>query len=531
MNVQPYSWPLDELLQPWISSPEADRETGRATTDKREDGLCANQSETSAQIASVSVHGVNLDSRLVSVGDVYLAVSGHSTHGIKFAISAVDRGAVAVVTSTATQEQHADILEMLAARDVPVVFMSSIEEYCAQIAARFYGEPDATLSIVAVTGTDGKTSVCQFISQAMSDSGTVCGYIGTLGWGMPGKLNDTSLTTPDSVSLRRMLAVMRDQGARCVALEASSHGIAEGRLDGLAIDVAVLTNLGRDHLDYHGTLEAYRAAKEQLFHWSTLSAVVLNADDAMGQDLISELTQVRQLNYSACGDVKSTPANTVTASSIEATDQGLVFCLVDEDEKHLLQTSLLGRFNVDNLLASYACMRASGIAANEARHALEHVSPVAGRMQRLGGHNKPTVVIDYSHTPGALSTAIDAVRIHCQRELWVVFGCGGDRDTGKRAPMAKAAEAAEYVVVTNDNPRTEDADSIIKDVLEGFDDKNRVLVIPDRSEAIEHAVLNAHSDDLILIAGKGHENYQVIGTERHHFSDLEHAQAALEKTS
>ncbi|MFK8080851.1 MAG: UDP-N-acetylmuramoyl-L-alanyl-D-glutamate--2,6-diaminopimelate ligase [Granulosicoccus sp.] len=494
-----YNWSLETLLSPWLS-----------------DG-----------VPDIAITGVNLDSRKVVQGDVYIAVGGAITHGMHHALKAVDAGAVAVLVEQSSLEIFGAVIEQLTARDIAVVAVGGLDKLCASIASRFYHEPDRSLMIVAVTGTDGKTSVCRFIAQALAANAQCCGYIGTLGWGIGDALENTDLTTPDSVTLFRLLATMRDQGARFVALEASSHGIAEGRLDGLALDVAVLTNLGRDHLDYHVTVEAYRAAKERLFHWHSLQAVVLNADDSMGQELIEKLHNIECFSYSATGEQSQSSDHRVLATDVLANDAGLAFKLVEAAGTGLVSTELLGRFNVDNLLASYASLRACGVAANDARHCLNAVKPVAGRMERLGGGDKPTVVIDYSHTPNALQLAIASVRVHCAKRLWVVFGCGGDRDQGKRAPMARAAQTADYVVLTDDNPRTEISANIISDVLKGFDSTENVTVIADRAQAIRHALLSAQAGDLVLIAGKGHEDYQIVGAEKLYFSDREQAQLLL----
>ena len=289
-----YNWQLASLLEPWTQGAneapdEASNEAGNEAVSEPGVEPCRQQ-----KIPEVSVSGVNQDSRLVVKGDLYIALAGATSHGIEFAIQAVDAGAVAVLIPACGMEQFADIISVLTSRGVPVVKVVELESCVAAIASRFYSQPDKDLTLIAVTGTDGKTSVCRFIAQAMSACDVACGYIGTIGWGLGDNLQASALTTPDSVSLRRMLAVMRDQGANVVALEASSHGIAEGRLDGLCLQVAVLTNLGRDHLDYHVTPEAYRAAKETLFRWPTLRAVVLNADDVMGQDLLTQITHIPQ---------------------------------------------------------------------------------------------------------------------------------------------------------------------------------------------------------------------------------------------
>ncbi len=486
---------------------------------------------------AIALTGVCLDSRLVQRGDIYLAVAGATTHGMCFAHKAVAAGAVAVLTTPDAMAEHADVVDELQQCDVPVFGIADLNVHCATIAARFYGEPDQDLTLIAVTGTDGKTSVCRFIAQALSSVDQPCGYIGTLGWGMGDHLQATELTTPDAVTLRRLLADMKEQGARCVVLEASSHGLATGRLTGLALDIAVLTNVGRDHLDFHKTEQAYHDAKAQLFSWPRLNAVVLNGCDALGQRLLSASKQTLQYAYfpdnTAAVAVNDQTVNVqrVEADAIAMHNSGLQFSIVDGGESALINSPLLGRFNVDNLLACYCSLRAYGLAANEACHALSAVKPVPGRMERYGGEDVPTVVIDFAHTPQALSVAIAAVRVHCQGQLWVVFGCGGDRDRGKRAPMAAAAEAGDRILLTDDNPRTERSEDIIADALTGFSDTSKVLVINDRARAIAHAITHAASSDLILVAGKGHEQFQIIGATRHRFSDRDEVLAALEQAS
>lgn len=493
--------------------------------------------------ADVPVRGVCLDSRLIASGDVYLAVEGATTHGLLYARAAVDAGAVAVLTSPQAQDDHAEIVEQLRAGGTPVLSVDGLKQRSAAIAARFYGAPSEQLTIIAVTGTDGKTSVCRFVAQTFAALNRRCGYIGTIGWGLGDELRATELTTPDAVTLQKMLATLRDQGAELVALEASSHALAEGRLDSVSIDVAVLTNLGRDHLDYHQTVEHYQASKARLFAWPTLSAIVVNGSDAMGQQLLSSVNGLKQYAFAANaesvndGSFRHSVAGPVwiEAAEVTASRDGLVFTL---REVHASITSsgevraaLLGRFNVDNLLACYGCLRACQVAANEARHALSVVTPVEGRMERFGGGHAPTVVVDFSHTPQALQVALAAARHHCTRQLWVVFGCGGDRDPGKRAPMAAAAEAADRIILTDDNPRTESSRSIIDEVMSGFADPAAVTVIADRSAAIAHAVSEARTGDLVLIAGKGHEDYQIIGTTKYPFSDRSEVLAALERAS
>jgi len=490
----------------------------------------------SVAVPAIPISGVSLDSRLIEPGDVYIAVAGATTHGVLYAAAAIESGAVAVLASSDGFHQQAHIVKALLDANCVVVEVPDLESQIAEIASRFYGAPDQSLTLIAVTGTDGKTSVCRFISQAFAAANKSCGYIGTLGWGLGADLQNTALTTPDAVTLRRMLAELRDQGAQLVALEASSHGIAEGRLDGLSLDVAVLTNLGRDHLDYHKTLSAYRAAKSRLFSWSGLSAVVLNGCDAFGQELLADSLVDRYVYFAKDDESLAITTQTdsvvsISATRVETSDAGLKFTLNEGSEVGVVTTPLLGSFNVDNILACYASLRACGVAANEACHCASAVSSVEGRMERFGNANTPTVVVDFSHTPQALAVAIEAARVHCTAKLWVVFGCGGDRDPGKRAPMAAAAEAADKVILTDDNPRGENSQDIIDDAIAGFKNPSKVIVIADRASAIAFAIDQAAIDDLVLIAGKGHENYQIIGNVQYHFSDREQVLAALDKAS
>ena len=503
-TMTPKTWLLNELLLEWVA----------------------------VELPVVEILGVCLDSRLVEQGDLYLALGGAQTHGMQYAEAAVASGAVAVAIAPDSMDAFASSVQTLKNNNIPVISIDNLGSRCADIASRFYREPDQSMTLIAVTGTDGKTSVCRFIAQAFGSIEQKCGYIGTLGWGLGDKLQSTELTTPDVVTLRRMLASLRDQGASMVALEASSHGLAEGRLDGLALDVAVLTNIGRDHLDYHKTIEAYRAAKAALFSWPGLTSMVVNAGDSLGHELLQQSSTVKRVAYRVTTDFLSAhDIVDIQADQISAHDAGLQFTLVDGGTREVVNSPLLGRFNVENLLACYGSLRACGVAANEARHCLQSVTPVDGRMERFGGEHVPTVVVDFSHTPQALSTAIEAVRVHCKGKLWVVFGCGGDRDAGKRAPMATAAEQADYVVLTDDNPRTESSLDIINEVMKGFSNPSVVTVIAERAKAIKHAVQQAQADDLVLVAGKGHEDYQIIGKTKFPFSDRAEVLAALEVAS
>ncbi len=482
----------------------------------------------------VTVSGISLDSRMLEEGDCYLAMAGGTTHGMQFVDAAIEKNIAAVVVDEIGLQEYPDAVQLVRDAGKPVVCISELKSVSGAIAARFFDFPSLSVSVVAVTGTDGKTSVCRFIADALSGAGQPCGYIGTLGWGLDSLL-ETQLTTPDAVTLQRMLASLRDEGARVVALEASSHGLQEGRLDAVEVDVAVLTNFGRDHLDYHQTLEAYKAAKARLFSWASLNAVVLNADDELGSELI-EQTKCAVVAFSKAAQMPSNVIDSnvsvqVRAENIQLHAQGLQFGMVDNGEHFDTSSELMGEFNVDNLLACHGALRALGNAANDASASLVHVTPVAGRMEKFSGTNKPVAIVDYAHTPQALDAAVNAVRKHCDGNLWVVFGCGGDRDPGKRGPMGQAAEQADHVVVTDDNPRTERGQDIIDQILAGMKSPERAIVIPDRAQAIQHALSHAVSTDLVLIAGKGHEPYQIIGTQKRDFSDRDTVRSFMREAS
>ncbi len=520
-------------------------------------------SDASAPVSpDVVVSGVSMDSRLVRAGDVYLAVAGAISHGIAFADAAIAAGAVAVVVDHTDIKTFSSDIERLQQAGVVVASVNALKKKLGFIAARFYDNPSHSLKVVAVTGTDGKTSVCQFVAQAVNAVGGKCGYIGTIGWGYR-NLNKTELTTPDAVSIQKMLAQMRDEGAKVVALEASSHGLEEGRLDALSIDIAVLTNLGRDHLDYHKDLQSYKKAKARLFEWQSLHTIVVNGTDDLGRELATATSNkciVFVPQYLSSGNSvdartgeslvagkdqcfaqndqfvdAASAANATMASrlrnsrgqtpdllsteSILHSAAGMQFELLSNEQRFTQHTTLLGEFNIDNLLATFGVLKALGQAANDASVAIDQVLPVPGRMERFNSDDYATAVVDYSHTPQALEAAIAVLRKHCEGALWVVFGCGGDRDPGKRAPMGRAAELADHIVVTDDNPRTEKPAEIHEQIVSGMATPSTARVIANRADAITYAMDTAAANDLVLIAGKGHEDYQIIGTKKQAFSD------------
>ncbi len=477
-----------------------------------------------------TVTGVCQDSRLCEKGDAYLALNGATTHGYHFAQSAVEKGAVAVLVSPDIADKYNTITDELRQHNIPVIKFSNIDERANELAASFYDHPSQDLTVIAITGTDGKTSVCQFVKEALTEQGVLCGYIGTLGWGVRDQQASTALTTPDAVALQRMLGTMQQAGASAVAMEASSHGIAEGRLSAINIDVAVLTNLGRDHLDYHESESAYAEAKAALFRWPSLKAIVVNADDALGKALMQEtLTKGGVDVHAFAKQAMDTSAHSYIAQNTTLNKAGLNFELIDGDVTHEIFSPLYGRFNVENLSACYAVLRACDVAANDSADALQVLQRVPGRMEPFSEFAQPTVIVDYAHTPQAITAAIKAVREHSSGQVWIVFGCGGDRDPGKRALMAKAAEAADQIIVTDDNPRTENPAHIRLMIVNGFDQPSKALEIGGREKAIQYAIWHAQPDDVVLVAGKGHEDYQIVGNQVLEFSDRDAVQRLLKE--
>lgn len=463
--------------------------------------------------------GVADDSRQVVPGDLFLAYPGDLADGRKYIADALARGAVAVLW------QPGGDFSWNPAWTAANLAVEALRQLAGPLAHAVYGHPSESLSLIAITGTNGKTTISQCLARAYPKP---CAVIGTLGAGFPGSLVDTGFTTPEATTLMRYLAVFRAQNAAACALEASSIGIEEGRMNGARVDVAVFTNITRDHLDYHGSMEAYAEAKAKLFRWPQLRTAVINLDDALGEQLMRETTATRVLGYAIGGPRRDFPA-LVRAESLEDTASGQRFSLVLPNGRALVETGLVGRYNIHNLLAVAAVLFDAGLAVAEVARRLAELTPPPGRMERVGGIGEPLLVVDYSHTPDALENALKALRSVADARggrLVVVFGCGGDRDRGKRPLMGGVAERiADRALVTSDNPRSEAPQAIIDDIVAGM---VHAEVEPDRATAIRRAVLEAAAEDVVLLAGKGHEPYQEIAGVRYPFSDVEQAQAALQ---
>ncbi|CAG4917460.1 UDP-N-acetylmuramoyl-L-alanyl-D-glutamate--2,6-diaminopimelate ligase [Paraburkholderia gardini] len=476
---------------------------------------------------------LHADTRSIAAGDVFLAYAVDGADNRPFIDNAIERGATAVLVQP---ENFTGAIDPVSALAVP-----ALNDLAGPIASAWYSDPSDAMLVFGVTGTNGKTSCSQWISSALTAAGTRCAIIGTLGSGMPGQLVHTGFTTPDAPQLQRSLARLRDAGAQAVAMEVSSHALHQGRVNGTSFDIAVFTNLTQDHLDYHGTFAAYEAAKARLFAWPGLRAAVINRDDEAGRRLLAGAHgKVRTIAYGIEGaqDNASETAQSdawLVASKVRATATGTAFHLTtsgwgDAD----VEVATLGAFNVSNLLGVLGALLAADVPFEAALVDLEKLEPVNGRMQRLGGrlqNDEPLVVIDYAHTPDALEKTLAALRpIAVARggELVCMFGCGGDRDATKRPLMGAIAESfADALIVTSDNPRSEDPASIIDQIVAGMKDATKARRIDDRASAILHAIRHAAREDVIVLAGKGHEATQEIMGRKRAFSDQDHARLAL----
>lgn len=463
---------------------------------------------------NVPLNGLTADSRHAGPEIAFAAYPGSAHDGRSFIPQVIAKGVPAVLWD----ESH---FLWDPAWQVPNVAVPDLKRHVGKIAARIYGEPSRKLHMFGVTGTNGKTSVAHWIAQALSYCGTPSAVIGTIGNGFPGALTTATHTTPDAVRLQELLAYYVKQGARACAMEVSSHGLHQGRINGCQFDVAVLTNLTRDHLDYHGSMEAYAEAKANLFMWPDLKYAVLNLDDEFGQKLSSMKLGAKTVGYGF-------NQGEVMAEAITNSRDGMRLSLNTAWGQAEIEARLVGRFNAANLMAALTALLVSGIPLQEACTALKHVTPPEGRMQMLGGGTHPLVIVDYAHTPDALEKVLTSLRpLAGDGRVICLFGCGGNRDRGKRPLMGQvASQGADLVYVTSDNPRNEDPSAIISDILAGVKTGSS-RIEANRARAIFEAVGEAKANDIVLIAGKGHENYQEVQGQKLPFSDVEVAQKAL----
>jgi len=504
------------------------------------------------QLAALNVAITRLvtDSRAIKRGDTFIAYPGEKNDGRQFITQAIAQGANAVIyekllSGHPWEAQH---FTWDADWQVPNLGVSDLRHNAGWLADAVYGIPSEKLWVVGITGTNGKTSTSHWIAHALNEAGKRCALIGTLGNGFmegngvtvdngfAGGLQASANTTPDAIRVHGLLAEFLHDGAQDVAMEVSSHALSQGRVNGVRFDVAMLTNLSRDHLDYHGDMQSYADAKRKLFDWRQLKYVVLNLDDAYGAELAEQLqdadSEVIGYGLSDAGLqlAERLGMRMVYGSLLEMTGQGLQIAVYSSWGSKQINSGLVGRFNAANLLGALAVLLVSGVALDDAVHSLSKVQPVPGRMQRLGGSHQPTVIVDYAHTPDALEKVLQALRevsTATRGRLICVFGCGGDRDRGKRPMMGIVAEKlSDFCIVTSDNPRSENPRGIIAEIVSGMNEENHEIIV-ERAAAIQLAISRARPGDTVLIAGKGHEDYQEIDGVKHPFSDVVVAQQAL----
>ena len=474
-----------------------------------------------APVAELVVADITTDSRNVRPGTLFLACQGFEHHGLEFLEQALANGATVVAWEPAKGVAEPDDIDGVVLIEVPELGL-----YIGGIADQFFGQPSAHTAVTGITGTNGKTTVAWLVAQACDLLGRKAGYMGTVGYGFTNDLSPAALTTPGVIAVHRHLRAMTDADATDVVMEVSSHGLDQGRVDGVRFKTAAFTNLTRDHLDYHGSLEAYAQAKAALFTDFQPEIAVLNVADEFGRELARLLHKdVHLLSVSA--DPRCEAA--LSAELLQADSSGLQIRFSGDYGDAELHSPLWGSFNVENLAVAAGILLSLGIDLADAVAALAQCKPPAGRMEPVAAATEqPLVIIDFAHTPDALDKALTCVRQHCDGTLWCVFGCGGHRDTGKRAPMgAIAAKLADKVILTDDNPRDEVPAAIIADIVSGFPEGSQPEVIHDRAAAIAAAVAAATAGDVVLVAGKGDEDYQLAGTQRLSFSDRVAAQTAL----
>ena len=471
------------------------------------------------EIPPVMIRSITSNSREVTQDSLFIALEGTQVHGIDFAIDAAKSGAAVILYDALDEycQQRIPLLKkQVKTRWLGVEHLNRLN---GEIVSRFYGEPSQRMTIIGVTGTDGKTSVTHLLTQALGRLGQTVGSIGTLGYGIGNQVTQTTHTTPDAVSLQSYFYEFQQKDCKYVVMEVSSHALDQYRVSGCNIDIAVLTNLGRDHLDYHQSVEQYAAAKARLFNDFELSGRVLNFNDPFGQQLAASFNNEQMIRYSADQTGDSDVEVKLAEHVITPHGQDIkALTTLGEIRAH---THLMGDFNIDNTLACIATLISLGFSREEINQAVAELKPIPGRMEKFSSESAyPTVVVDFAHTEQALRACLQTSRQHTRGKLWCVFGCGGDRDPGKRAGMGRVAEQlADRVIVTDDNPRTEPAEHIVRDIMLGMDNPDRVSVVHSRQAAIEFALNAAAAEDLVVIAGKGHEQEQIIGRERLPFSD------------
>jgi UDP-N-acetylmuramoyl-L-alanyl-D-glutamate--2,6-diaminopimelate ligase len=491
---------LKELLSPWV-----------AVTDL-------------SQISALTV-----DSRSVSNGCLFVAIKGHALDGRNFISAAIKAGAIAVIADA--DELHVN--GTTAVQDgVPIIYMDQIARILSALAGRFYQAVDRKMTLVGITGTNGKTTISQIIAQWATLLGQRAGVMGTTGNGLLESLTPAKNTTGNAIEIQQTLFELEQMGAQLTALEVSSHGLVQGRVKALDFSAAVFTNLSRDHLDYHGDMEQYGLAKKVLFTEHQCSAAIINADDSVGYQWLTELPQAVAVSVEQ-RDLSELKGEKLWATSVQYSTKGIEMEIDSSWGACQLTVPLIGAFNASNVLLAMATLLTQGYSIERLVDTAPQLNAVIGRMELFQVSNRPDapkIVVDYAHTPDALEKALLALRVHCEGKLWSIVGCGGDRDTGKRPMMAEIAERlSDNVILTDDNPRTEDPKRIIDDMLAGVSNPDDIFVEHHRFDACQLALKGASEGDIILLAGKGHEDYQVFDSGNVHYSDRETAATLLQE--
>jgi len=470
------------------------------------------------------IRAITTDSRAVAPGSLFLALPGLSHDARAFIPQALANGASAIAYDTRDQFQ-------VSAQGIPVLPVDDLQSKCGWIAARFYDTPSQAMPVIAVTGTNGKTSCCLFIAQLMAALQKRCGVVGTLGNGIWPELEKGAFTTPDALQLQLVFAHLKKHAVDIVAMEASSHAIAQHRIAGVNMNVGVFTQLSRDHLDYHGSMQAYAQAKKQLFSQPGMQYGVVNLDDPIGKEIVEETqSRLALIGYTLQSNPSPYAFPVIALQHYDVVPDGFHIEMTFEDETAQCILPLMGRYNIANLFAVIGSLLCLGFSLQAIVSHVQTLETATGRMQSFGGGKKPIIVVDFAHTPDALQNALCALREHCHGKLWCVFGCGGDRDPGKREQMgAVAATWSDHIVITNDNPRSESPESIAHAILSGVPDEVETTIELNREAAIGYAVQSAKKEDIVLVAGKGHETEQIINDTIRPFSDIEHVQNQLKQ--
>lgn len=478
------------------------------------------QDISSDKIANIAVQHLELDSRKVVAGSTFVAVKGHAVDGRRFIPSAIELGANAVIADAC--EQHpAGTIENVS--NIPVVYVADLSQNLSALASRLY--PLSNHKVIGVTGTNGKTTITQLIAQWLDLVGQRTAVMGTTGNGFLNDLKPAANTTGSAIEIQHTLHCLEQQSARFTALEVSSHGLVQGRVKALEFEVGVFSNLSRDHLDYHGTMEEYAEAKFTLFSQHKCHHAVINVDDEVGASWVGRLDHAVAVSLKPTQHPKA-----VWAKNVSYSEQGISLSFDGMFGAGQLHVPLIGEFNASNVMLALTTLLTLGIDKQRLIETASSLKPVLGRMELFTAPNKAKVVVDYAHTPDALEKALNALRVHCEGQLWAIFGCGGDRDKGKRPMMADIGERlADRVILTDDNPRSESPAEIVQDMLVGMQQPELSVVEHNRFEALQFALSHSKADDIILLAGKGHEDYQVMATETIHYSDRESAIQLLEQ--